>query len=240
MNKNIEESISFIKQFKKLVKNVKNTEIVICATFTSLCEMKKALKGTNIKLGAQNMYFEEKGAFTGEISPLMLKDTGCEYVILGHSERRQYFNESDDLINKKIKSTLKNELKAILCIGETLEQRNDNETIKIIKNQLMVCLKDISGKDIKNIVVAYEPIWAIGTGKNATSLQAEEVHNFIRELLSERYNSSIAKNARIIYGGSVKPDNAAELMSQQNVDGALVGGASLKVDDFVGIINHRR
>jgi triosephosphate isomerase len=176
MNKDIKEAVSFINKFKNLIKNIKNTEIVICAPFTSLSEIKKLIKTTNIKLGAQNMHFEEKGAFTGEISGLMLKDI-VEYVILGHSERRQIFHETDDLINKKIESALKNKLKPILCIGETLQQRNNNKTMKIIKNQLKGCLKNVSNDEMKNIVVAYEPVWAIGTGKNATPEQAEEGTN---------------------------------------------------------------
>jgi len=229
MNKDIRESISFINNFKNLIKDNKN-EIVICPPFTILSHAKKLLKNTNIKLGAQNMYFEVEGAFTGEISAPMLKDVGCEYVILGHSERRQFFNESDELINKKIKAALNNNLKPILCIGETLEQRNNNQTIKKIENQLRNCLDNIN--EIKNIVVAYEPIWAIGTGKNATSQQAEEVHKFIRELLTNMYDEKISNNLRIIYGGSMKPGNAKELLSMPNIDGGLVGGASLDAESF--------
>mgnify|MGYP001227504960 CR=1 FL=1 len=236
MNKDIKEAVSFINKFKNLIKNIKNTEIVICAPFTSLSEIKKLIKTTNIKLGAQNMHFEEKGAFTGEISGLMLKDI-VEYVILGHSERRQIFHETDDLINKKIESALKNKLKPILCIGETLQQRNNNKTMKIIKNQLKGCLKNVSNDEMKNIVVAYEPVWAIGTGKNATPEQAEEVHKFIRELLSKMYNETISKNTRIIYGGSMKPNNARELLSMPNINGGLVGGASLDAKSFGEICN---
>jgi len=230
MNKDIKEAYSFIKKFKVLVKN---KEIVICPSFTVLNEFKKLLKNTNIKLGAQNMYFEEKGAYTGEVSGLMLRDVGCEYVILGHSERRLYFNETDKLVNKKIKSALKNNLKTILCIGETLEQRNNNHTIKIIKNQLLNCLKNI--KEMNNIVIAYEPIWAIGTGKNATPKQAEEVHKFIRELLSKVFNEKISNNTRIIYGGSMNPENAQELLSMPNINGGLVGSASLDPKSFARI-----
>ena len=180
------------------------------------------------------MHFEKEGAFTGEISPLMLKSI-VEYIILGHSERSQYFNDSDVLINKKIKSALENKLKPILCIGETLEQRNNNETMETIKNQLMNCVKNISNEEMKNIVIAYEPIWAIGTGKNATPEQAEEVHKFIRGLLTDIYNKNISKNIRIIYGGSVKPNNIEELMAMKNINGALVGGASLDAKSFADI-----
>lgn len=223
MNMSIKESISFINKFKTLIKNNKN-DIVICPPFTLLNTVKELVKNTNIKLGAQNMHFEGQGAFTGEISASMLKDVGCEYVILGHSERRQIFDEADSLINKKIKVALKNNLKPILCIGETLKQRNNNETMKIIKNQINGSLKNIK----EDIVVAYEPIWAIGTGKNATSEQAEEVHKFIRGLLSK---------TRIIYGGSMKPENAQELLSMPNINGGLVGGASLDPKSFSKICN---
>jgi triosephosphate isomerase len=236
MNKNIEEAVSFINDFKDLVKGIKDVEILVCPPFTALCKLKKLVENTNIKLGAQNMHFEEKGAFTGEISPLMLKDL-CEYVILGHSERRQYFNETDELINKKINSALENKLKPILCIGETLEQREKNETMKIIKNQLINCLNNIHENEMKNIVIAYEPVWAIGTGKNATPQQAEGVHKFIRELLLKTYNENIAENTRIIYGGSMKPENARELLSMPNINGGLVGGASLDAKSFAEVCN---
>jgi len=235
MNMDIKSSISFINTFKKYIDGIKNTDIVICPPFTLLYEFKKLLNKTNIMLGAQNMYFEEEGAFTGEISPLMLKDAGCEYVILGHSERRQYFDETDELINKKIEAALKNNLKPILCIGETLEQRNNNKTIKIIESQLTSCLNDIDENEMKNVVVAYEPIWAIGTGKNATPSQAQEIHKFIMELLFNIYNETIAKNTRIIYGGSMKPENAKELLSMPNINGGLVGGASLDAKSFAKI-----
>ena len=237
MNKDIKESVSLINKFEILIKNIKNVEIVVCPPFTSLNEVNKLIKGSNIDLGAQNMYFEEKGAFTGEISPLMLKDAGCEYVILGHSERRQCFNETNELINKKIKAALKNKLKPILCIGETLEQREKNETMKTIENQLINCLNNINEKGMKNISVAYEPVWAIGTGKNATPQQAEEVHKFIRKLLLKIYNKNIAENTRIIYGGSVKPSNIKELMKMENINGALVGGASLDAESFGELCN---
>ena len=237
MNKGIKEADSFIKEFKPLIKNIKSTEIVICPPFTLLSEVNKSIKGSNIDLGAQNMHFEEKGAYTGEISPLMLKDAGCEYVILGHSERRQYFKETDDLINKKVKSALKDKLKPILCIGETLEQRESNITLKIIKSQLTVCLKNVNEKEVRTIVVAYEPVWAIGTGKNATAEQAREVHAYVRKLLSELYRDSISSKVRIIYGGSVKAENAKELLAMKDINGALVGGASLEAKGFAEICN---
>src|SRR3989338_2640330 len=237
MNKDIKEAVSFVKDFKKLVKNAKNIDIAICPSFTLLSELNELLKNSGIKLGAQNMHFDEKGAYTGEISPLMLKDAGCEYVILGHSERMQYFKETDDLINKKVKSALKNKLKPILCIGETLEQRESNETMKIIEGKLKNCLNNVDENEMKNFIVAYEPVWAIGTGKNATPEQAEEVHKFIRSLLLKIYNKKISDNTRIIYGGSVKPENIKDLMAMKNINGALVGGASLEPKSFAEICN---
>lgn len=237
MNKSIQEAVSFIKDFKESVKKIRNKEIVICPPFTSLFEVNKLIKNTNIALGAQNIHFEEKGAFTGEISASMLRDAGCEYVILGHSERRNYFDETDEIINRKIQAALKNKLKVILCVGETLEQRESNETKAIIKFQLENCLRNVSNEEIKNIVIAYEPVWAIGTGKNATPEQAEEVHKFIRELLKKLYDEKISNEARILYGGSVNADNVKELMKMKNVDGALVGGASLDHKTFSEICN---
>lgn len=239
MNKGIKEAVSFVKDFKKLVKNAKNIDIVVCPPFTLLLKLNELLKNSGIKLGAQNMHFEEKGAYTGEISPSMLKDAGCEYVILGHSERRQHFNETDDLINKKVKSALKNKLKPILCIGETLQQRNNNKTIDIIKTQLENCLNNVNEYEMKSVVVAYEPVWAIGTGKNATPEQAEEAHKFIRSLLLKIYNKKISDNVKIIYGGSVKPENTKDLMAMKNINGALVGGASLDPKSFAEICNFK-
>ena len=237
MNKGIKEAVSFVRDFKKLAKHAKNIDIAICPPFTLLFELNELLKNSGIKLGAQNMHFDEKGAYTGEISPLMLKDAGCEYVILGHSERRQHFKETDDLINKKVKSALKNKLKPILCIGETLEQRESNETMRIIESQFKNCLNNVDEKEMKNVIVAYEPVWAIGTGKNATPKQAEEVHKFIRSLLLKNYNKKISDNVRIIYGGSVKPENIKDLMKMKNINGALVGGASLDPKSFAQICN---
>jgi len=239
MNMDIKSAVSFIKDFKNHIKNTKDTEIVICAPFTLLYELKKLLNKTNITLGAQNMYFEKEGAFTGEVSALMLKDIGCEYVILGHSERRQYFNETDELINKKIKAALKNNLKPILCIGENLEQRKNNETMKIIKNQLTSCLNNINKNEMKSVVIAYEPIWAISKGdpkhKAATAEDAEEGHKSIRNIIADIFDEDTAKKTRIIYGGSMKPENSKELLSMPNINGGLVGGASLDAKSFAKI-----
>ncbi len=241
MNKGISESVSFIDEFKNYVKNVKTAEILICPPFTSLYEVKKAIKDTNIKLGAQNMHFEEKGAFTGEISALMLKAAGCEYVILGHSDRREIFNENDDMINKKIIAALKNSLRPILCVGENLEQRQSGRTNEIIESQLKNCLKGIGKEQILKVDIAYEPIWAISKGnpnhKAATSQDAEEGHKFIRGIIAKAFGEDTSKNARIIYGGSMKPENAKELLSMPNINGGLVGNASLDAKSFSEICN---
>jgi triosephosphate isomerase len=232
MNKTIGEAISFIKEFKKLVKGVEK-EILICPPFTALSPVSAELKSSEIKLGAQNLYFEDNGAFTSEISAEMLKEIGCSYVIIGHSERRHIFNETDDMINKKVKQALKNKITPILCVGEKLEQREAGDTETVIEQQIKDGLKGVKGE----IVIAYEPVWAIGTGKTATSEQAEEAHVFIRGLLQEMFNEKVANSIRILYGGSVKPENAKELMSMENIDGALVGGASLDAKKFFDIIN---
>ncbi|MDO8741046.1 MAG: triose-phosphate isomerase [Candidatus Woesearchaeota archaeon] len=237
MNKVNSESVAFARELRLRLIDVKDVEIVVCPPFTALHDAAKEIRNSNIKLGAQNMHFEDSGAFTGEVSPLMLKELGVKYVILGHSERRQYFNETDDLINKKIKKALQHNIIPILCVGEKLEEREKGETKKIVEDQIKNCLKDI---DASKIVIAYEPVWAIGTGKNATPEQAEEVHLFIRELVKSLYDEKIANNIRIQYGGSVKPDNIKALMDQKDIDGALVGGASLKVDDFVKIVKYRQ
>ncbi|MCK4522343.1 MAG: triose-phosphate isomerase [Nanoarchaeota archaeon] len=238
MNCTVKDAVELVKELKKYVKDVKNTEILVCPPFTALNEVSRTVKDSNIELGAQNMGYEDSGAFTGEISPLMLRELKCRYVILGHSERRHIFNENDGVINKKIKCALKNNLKPILCVGETLLQRRANLTKKIILNQIQNGLKDIKADDMKNIVVAYEPVWAIGTGKTAMPYQAQEIHASIRDLLEDMFNQDVGFNTRIIYGGSVKPDNIKELMMQSDIDGALVGGASLKAKDFSQIIRY--
>lgn len=233
MNKNIGEAISYVKELKNLVKN-QDKEIVICPAFTALSAVSAELVTSKIKLGAQDLYFEEKGAFTGEISPSMLKEMDCKYVILGHSERRKYFNETDEIVNKKIKIALKNKLIPILCIGETLEQRKAKKTEEVIEKQFENSLKGIKSN---NLVIAYEPVWAIGTGHNATPEHAEEVHALIRQLINKKLGSEAENKIRIIYGGSVNPKNAKELLSQDNIDGALVGTASLDAKKFFDIIS---
>ena len=237
MNNDLKESEKLIVDLKNLLQNEKpNCDVVVCPPYTSLSEASKLLKGSQIKLGAQNMHFEENGAFTGEVSASMLKSIGCEYVILGHSERRHIFGESNEMINKKIKKALSAGLKPIFCVGELLEERENGTTNDVVKKQILKGLAEISADDMKNIIVAYEPVWAIGTGKTASPAQAQEVHEFIRDLIEITYSLEIANDLVIQYGGSVKPDNAKELISQKDIDGALVGGACLKADSFVGII----
>ena len=240
MNKTVEESIIFIMEFKKLIKDEKNIEIVICPPFTSLHAAADKIKKSNIKLGAQNMHFEDFGAYTGEISPPMLKEIGCEYVILGHSDRREIFGEDDFLINKKIIAALKHSLYPILCIGENFEQRSNGETKTVLENQLKNCLKDINKNQMLKISIAYEPIWAISKGnpnhKAATAEDAEEGHRFIRGVLSKIYDKNTSERTRIIYGGSMKPENAKELMAMPNINGGLVGNASLNAKSFAEIV----
>ena len=237
MNNDLKESEKLIVELKNLLQNEKpNCDVIVCPPYTSLSEAYKLLKGSQIKLGAQNMHFEENGAFTGEVSALMLKSVGCEYVILGHSERRHIFGESNEMINKKIKKALSAGLKPIFCVGELLEERERGTTNDVVKKQILKGLAEISADEMKNIIVAYEPVWAIGTGKTASPAQAQEVHEFIRDLVEITYSLEVANDLVIQYGGSVKPDNAKELISQKDIDGALVGGACLKADSFVGII----
>ena len=240
MNKTIKEAIFLIRELKKLLNNVKNAEIVVCPSFTALNAVSKELKGSNIRLGAQNMNFEDCGAYTGEISPLMLKEIGCEYVILGHSERREFFHEDDLLINKKIILSLQHSIRPILCVGETLEQRNSNKTSEVIDKQLRNCLINLNAPQMKNVSIAYEPVWAISRGnsnqKSATPQDAEEIHKFIRDVLENIFGGKTAKNSRILYGGSMKPENAKELLSMSNIDGGLVGNASLSAKSFAEIV----
>jgi triosephosphate isomerase len=230
------ETKEMLKNFIPLIQNVKNVDVVIAPPFTSLISAVEILKDTEVKLGAQNMYYEEVGAFTGEISPRFLKEIGVEYVILGHSERRDIFNESDVLINKKLKKALSVGLKPIVCIGEHLEEREAGKTKNIIQSQINESFKDLNKDQMIQIVIAYEPIWAIGTGKTATPEQAEEIHLFIREQISQTYDQETAGSVRIQYGGSVKPNNAEILFSKENIDGGLVGGASLKPESLSEIV----
>ncbi|MBI4727773.1 triose-phosphate isomerase [candidate division TA06 bacterium] len=218
---------------------VERVEVVLCPPFTALSVVSEIIKDTGIKLGAQNCYFQEKGAFTGEISPKFLLDFGCKYVIIGHSERRQYFGEDDALINRKLKTAMGLGLCPIFCIGETLDQRNQKQTFDVLKGQVLKGLEGIGLSDPLKMALAYEPVWAIGTGVTATKEQAQEVHQYLRGLLSGLWGQDIAGQVRIQYGGSVKPENIAELMDQPDIDGALVGGASLEPESFSRIINFK-
>ncbi len=236
MNNDLNESQSLVSGIISGLGNDDKCEVIVCPPFTSLNEVHSLVKDSPVKLGAQNMFYEESGAYTGEISASMLKSVGCEYVILGHSERRTIFGESDEWINKKIKKAIESGLKVIFCIGETLAQREEGETDTVVKNQIINGLQNVTSENLKTITIAYEPIWAIGTGKTALPGQAQQVHTFIRNLIGEIYSNESADNLIIQYGGSVKPDNAASLLSQPDIDGALVGGACLKPDSFLSII----
>lgn len=231
-----EDSKVMLESLIPLVKGIDNVDIVIAAPFTVLTSVQKIVNDTNIKLGAQNMYFEDKGAYTGEISPKFLRDIGVEYVILGHSERRDIFKESDALINKKLKKALSMNLKPIVCIGEHLEERETGKTKDIIDYQINKTFENLTKEEMLKTVVAYEPIWAIGTGRTATPEQAEEIHIFIRELLSQKFDKELADSIRIQYGGSIKPTNAEDLFNKKNIDGGLVGGASLESNSLFQII----
>jgi len=238
MYKTINEAIDLANGLKReLFKlDFASVDVVLCPVFTALSEVAEVLNETDIGLGAQDVYWLDEGAFTGEVSALMLKDAGCQYVIIGHSERRQFFGETNETVNNKIKASLKHELTPIVCVGENLQEREANNTFKVIQNHLAGSLAGVSAQDLLKTVVAYEPVWAIGTGKTATPQQAQEVHKYIRDLLRQMYGEEVAESIRIQYGGSVKPENIAELISKPDVDGALVGGASLKVDSFSAIV----
>ncbi|MBW2982494.1 triose-phosphate isomerase [Candidatus Woesearchaeota archaeon] len=239
MNKTNKEAASLMNDIIFNTKNVKDVEIIVCPPYTALSDVNKIIKKTNIELGAQDVYFEEKGAFTSKISAEMLKDVGCTYVIIGHSETRQYFNETDESVNKKVKIALSYELKPIICVGETLEQREAEKTMKIIETQIKGALKDITKEQMVDVVIAYEPVWAIGTGKTATPEQAQEVHYFIRNLILNLYSPDIAESIRILYGGSVKPNNVKELMQEEDIDGGLIGGASLDAESFSKLVRYK-
>lgn len=236
MNKTPSEAIVLVEELKPLVKS-DDVDVLFCVPSIDIIPVVNACKGTNIKVGAENMYFEEKGAYTGEISPEMLTDAGVSHVIIGHSERREYFNETDEIINKKVKKALEHNIVPVLCCGESLDQRKQNVYIEWIRMQIKIALKDVSKEDALKVVIAYEPIWAIGTGETATSDQAQEVCLSIRDCIKELYSTEVSSNIRILYGGSVNQTNAKELFSKPDIDGGLVGGASLKAD-FGKIVNY--
>lgn len=237
MNKLPNEAIDFIDRLTPLLKDTKN-EVVVCVPYTDLFYALLTAQGTNIKIGAQNMHFEEKGAYTGEVSAQMLKSIGVEYVIIGHSERRQYFNETDETVNKKVKTAFKHELKPIVCVGETLEQREAGKAEEIITNQTEKALEGLTDEQVQNTIIAYEPIWAIGTGKTATSEDANNAIKAIRDKICQIYGQNVGKSIIIQYGGSVKSANCKELFTTSDIDGGLVGGASLDPEEFAKIINY--
>ena len=237
MNMLPNEAISMITELTPLVKNAES-EVVLCVPYIDLFYSLLTAQGTNIKIGAQNMHYEEKGAYTGEISGKMLKSVGVEYVIIGHSERRQYFKETDKTVNKKIKAAFENNLKPIVCVGETLEEREAGKAFEIIESQTQKALEGLNVERVVNTIIAYEPIWAIGTGKTATSEDANEACKKIREKIAEIYGQNIAERVIIQYGGSMKPENAGELLEMPDIDGGLIGGASLKADSFAKIVNY--
>ena len=236
MNKLVGEAVEMVNDLKPLVAGVDAVDIVVGPVFTALHAVCQAAKGSNIQVSAQNSYTKGSGAYTGEISPQMLKDVGCTWTIIGHSERRQYFNESDEFLNEKLRYALANDLKVMFCIGETLEERETGKMKDVLVRQVTNGLQGLTDGDFADMSIAYEPVWAIGTGVTATPEQAEEAHAFVRGLVKDQFGGTVAEQLRIQYGGSVKPENTAELMAKPNVDGALVGGASLKADSFAAIV----
>ncbi|MCK9225201.1 MAG: triose-phosphate isomerase [Candidatus Muirbacterium halophilum] len=236
MNNTLSETKTFIEEFKQSVKSIDNIEIGIAPSFVNLAYAKALCQDSNIKVIAQNMYFEDNGAYTGEISPLMLKDINIDYVIIGHSERRQYFGETEETVNKRIRKAFEHNIKVILCIGEKLQEREQGITNIVLEKQLKGDLKELDNNKVAEIVIAYEPVWAIGTGKSAKTEDAQNACNFIRKTLKDMFGEEIAQKVRIQYGGSVKAENSKEYMSQTDIDGALVGGASLKADSFSKLI----
>ena len=236
MYKTVKESVEFAKALDAKVKGLDGREALICPTFLAVAAVAEVLKGSSIQVGCQDAHWADEGAFTGNVSPKMLKEVGVKYCILGHSERRQYEKETNETINKKAKNVLKNGLRAIICVGETLQEREAGKMKPVIETQVKGCFEGIPSSDLANVVIAYEPVWAIGTGKTATPAQAQEVHAFIRSLVKSLYGEAVANAMRIQYGGSVKPENVKELMGCPDIDGALVGGASLKVDSFDALL----
>lgn len=237
--KTIREATDLITDLKVLIAGVQGVEVVVAPVFTAIHSVASVAVGTQIRVAGQDCYWEEEGAFTGEVSPKLLKDAGCSHVIIGHSERRQYFGETDITVNRKAKAALSAGLTVLMCVGESLAERESGATFEVIEKQLVGGLEGLAEGALKHVVIAYEPVWAIGTGKTASNEQAQEVHHFIRCFLAKRYNQLLSEGMRILYGGSVKPENIAGLMNQPDIDGALVGGASLKADSFAGIVRFK-
>jgi triosephosphate isomerase (TIM) len=238
LNKTSTEAVELVNALNRELVDVSSVDVVVCPPFTALTEVSDLLTDSNIGLGAQNLYWEDSGAFTGEVSGPMLKALDVKYVIIGHSERRQFFGETNETVNKRIRAALKSKLIPIVCVGENLQERESNKTFDVVRDHVEGSLAGLTKEEIAGLVIAYEPVWAIGTGKTATSAQAQEVHKFIRGLLEKLAGAEVAKSVRIQYGGSVKPENTAELMGQEDIDGALVGGASLKADSFSAIVKN--
>ena len=236
MNKNLQEGVALAKELTEVVKNP-NCGVIICTPFIHLASVAEIVKDSAIELGAENCADKEKGAYTGEVSAEMVKSTGAQWVILGHSERREYYNETPESLKEKVQLALANGLKVLFCIGETLEEREANKQNEVVKAELAGSVFNLSAEEWKNIVIAYEPIWAIGTGKTATAEQAEEIHAYIRSCVAEVYGQEVADDTTILYGGSCKASNAPELFAKPDIDGGLIGGASLKAADFKGIID---
>jgi triosephosphate isomerase len=239
MFKTVPEALDLVNGLKKNLSSVTDREILVCPPFTAIYPVAQALKGSNIKVGGQNVFWETKGAFTGEVAPGMLKDAGCTYAIIGHSERRQYFGETDATVNKRTVAAFAAGLVPVVCVGETLAERENNTTFKVIEKQVKDGLAGLTPEQAKTVVIAYEPVWAIGTGKTATPQQAQEVHTYIRTLFAGMYGDAAAQAIRILYGGSMKPNNVSELMQQPDIDGGLVGGASLEVDSFTQLVQYK-
>jgi len=239
LNKTIAEAVDFVNTLKGEIAGINDVEVGIGAPFTCLSALSDACKGTNIASGAEDCYWEESGAFTGEVAPSMIKDAGCSFVIIGHSERRQFFGETNETVNKKVKAALAAGLQAIVCVGEMLEERKAGKANDVVKDHIVGGLEGLSAEQMKNVVIAYEPVWAIGTGETATPAQAQEIHAFARSVLKDMFGEVVAEATRIQYGGSVKPDNVKELMACADVDGALVGGAALKPDSFAALVKFK-
>ncbi|MBO7435904.1 triose-phosphate isomerase [bacterium] len=236
MNKTVAEAVALASEIKEKVAGVENVKIIVCPVFTAVKSVADVLKGTNVKVGAQDMYWETSGAFTGEVSGEMLKEAGAEYVIIGHSERRQYFGETNETVNKKLKKALSIGLKPIVCIGETLADREAGNTEAVVEKQVREGFVGLTAEEMKGTIIAYEPVWAIGTGKTATADQAEAVHAFVRNLVSQLWDKETADAVVIQYGGSMKPENVASLLAQPDIDGGLIGGAALKADSFEKLV----
>jgi triosephosphate isomerase len=239
MYKTSAEAVDFVKKFLTLVSGVADRDVMIAPAFTALEALAAALKGTEVGLGAQDVFWEAEGAFTGQVSPPMLTAAGCRYVIIGHSERRQFFGETDDTVNRKIRAALKSGLIPVMCVGESEKQREAGQTFSILDKQVKDGLRSFVSDELGSLVIAYEPVWAIGTGKTATAAQAEETHAYIRSLIKGLFGADVAALMRVLYGGSVKPENASELMAMADIDGALVGGASLNPDSFSKIVKYK-